>query len=107
MKTFEIAAGRIGVLCGLSLAFALAGTAPASAFGRFCTKTPNGSFEGANIACYSDKGCAFVKGIGADPIRGYDKRSVVAALGRGKIDGVYTSSQKIIDQVEDLGYICN
>lgn len=102
----EFSGSQRRVLSVLSAIVAI-GAGPAHALERFCTKDPNGSFKGANIACYSTQGCAFVKGIGGDPIFDYDRASVVAALGREKIDGVVTSSNKIINQIKKFGYQCN
>jgi hypothetical protein len=91
----------------IGAAFSALSTHSAAAFERFCSKNPNGSFKGTSIACYSTKGCAFVTGIGADPIFDYDRASVVAALGREKIDGIVTSSNTIIRQIKKFGYQCN
>jgi Asp/Glu/hydantoin racemase len=79
---------------------------PAAALERFCVKDHNASFKNASIACYTDSGCAFVEGIGAEPIRDFPKTSVAAALGRGKIDGIMTTSPKIIRKIAQYGYSC-
>ena len=63
-------------------------------------------YEDRVMACYSDNGCKYVESIGADPIRNYDRVSVSYALGRGKIEGIVTSSAEIMKKIREFGYKC-
>lgn len=73
----------------------------------FCAKPATIAWDDSTtIACYSDSGCAYAESLGAYVARDYDLKSVVAALGREKIDGVVTSSSAIVDAVKGFGYAC-
>lgn len=72
-----------------------------------CTKPETTSFDANTVvACYSDPGCVYVQKLGADPVRDYDVKSVAAALGREKIEGIVTSSAPIMKQIKGYGYVC-
>ena len=80
--------------------------APPSATEFLCLKKLYGPYEDLAIACYTDRGCAFVEKLGAEMLPDYDADSVAAALGREKIEGIVTSSEPIMKQVKGYGYIC-
>jgi hypothetical protein len=92
------------------IAFAAAGLAlPAQAAGAefFCAKPETKSWDdNTTVACYSDAGCAYAAQLGAYVARDYDLKSVVAALGREKIEGVVTSSTPITTAIKRFGYVC-
>jgi hypothetical protein len=79
---------------------------PATEF--LCLKKASlyGPYEGLAVACYTDRGCAFVEKLGAETLPDYDTESVAAALGREKIEGIVTSSGAIIKEIEGYGYTC-
>ncbi len=97
-----IIAAAIGTIGHVSNASAQSGKV--SEF--FCAKAPLASWKDAAIACYSDRSCAFVKTRGGDPIPDYDVKSVSAALGRGKIEGILTPSAAVVSAGRKFGYTC-
>ncbi|WP_181335177.1 hypothetical protein [Hyphomicrobium methylovorum] len=64
------------------------------------------SLEELSIACYSDKGCAYVEQHKGEALRDYDEGSVAAALGREKIEGIVTTSAPIMKKIKGYGYSC-
>ncbi|SFV29650.1 hypothetical protein [Hyphomicrobium facile] len=58
------------------------------------------------VACYSDQACAYVEQHKGEALRDYDETSVVAALGREKIEGIVTSSAPIMKKIKGYGYNC-
>jgi hypothetical protein len=98
-----IVAGAVGAVALVSNASAQSGKVTE----HFCTKAPLASWKDAAIACYSDRSCAFVKARGGDPIPDYDAKSVSAALGRGKIEGILTPSSAIAAAGRKFGYACH
>ena len=83
-----------------------AASPPATEF--LCLKKESlyGPYENLAVACYTDRGCAFVEKLGAETLPDYDTESVAAALGREKIEGIVTSSEPIMKQITGYGYIC-
>ena len=71
-----------------------------------CVKDHSKTYEHLVMACYSDNGCKHVESIGGEPIRDYDRVSVPYALGRGKIEGIVTSSAEIMKKIRGFGYKC-
>jgi hypothetical protein len=65
-----------------------------------------GPYEDLSIACYTDRGCAFVEKLGAETLPDFDTESVAAALGREKIEGIVTSSEPIMKEIKGYGYVC-
>lgn len=64
------------------------------------------SLEGLAIACYSDRGCAFVEERKGEPLADYDEASVASALGREKIEGIITDNVPIMKEIAGYGYTC-
>lgn len=95
-------------LAASSLAITIAAIPAGAAEVEFlCTKPDTTAFdENTVIACYTDPGCGYVQKLGADPVRDYDVKSVAAALGREKIEGIVTSSASVIKQIKGYGYVC-
>jgi hypothetical protein len=99
---YAIILAAIGTIGLISNASAQSGKASE----YFCTKAPLASWKDAAIACYSDRSCALVKARGGDPIPDYDTKSVSAALGRGKIEGILTPSSEVASGGRKFGYTC-
>lgn len=64
------------------------------------------SLDELAVACYSDQGCAYVEQHGGEALRDYDLKSVAAALGREKIEGIVTSSAPIMKKIKGYDYTC-
>ncbi len=71
------------------------------------TKAPMASWGDSSVACYSDRACAFVTAKGGEPLPDYDVKSVSAALGRGKIEALLTTSDSIVAAGKKFGYVCS
>ncbi len=83
------------------------GTAALAADTEFlCLKDLKAPLEGLSIACYTEKGCAFVEAQKAEPLPDYDQESVPYALGREKIEGIVTSSASIMKKIKEFDYAC-
>lgn len=71
-----------------------------------CLKSPSQSLKDLAIACYTDRACNVVTARNGEPLRDYDTESVAAALGRGKIEGIVTTSARIIKEITRYKYKC-
>ena len=80
--------------------------APNDEIEYLCVKDHGKSYKDLVMACYSDNGCKYIESIGGEPIRDYDRVSVPYALGRGKIEGIVTSSAEIMKKIRGFGYKC-
>lgn len=70
-------------------------------------KYPMTSWDSSAVACYSDRACAYVLKKGGDPLPDYDVKSVSAALGRGKIEALLTTSASIVSAGKKYDYSCS